>query len=64
MNDNFESSKQHIEDEFGCSTVCCQDVDVCVPITIKAFGEVENAKTQCLGKSVISSGSDACFGKP
>ena len=51
MNDNFESSKQHIKDEFGCSTVGYQDVDVCVPITIKAFGEVGNAKRNALAKA-------------
>ncbi len=64
MNDNFEADTQYMKDEIGCSTVGCQDVDVCIPITIKAFGEVGNIKTQCLGKSVISSGSDACLGKP
>lgn len=64
MNDNFETDTQCMKDEIGCSTVGCQDVDVCIPITIKAFGEVGNAKTQCLGKSVISSGCDACSGKP
>lgn len=64
MGDNFEATAQHVKDEIGCSTVGYQDVDVCIPITIKAFGEVGNAKTQCLGKSVISSGSDACSGKP
>lgn len=64
MNDNFETVAQCMKDKIGCSTVGCQDVDVCIPITIKAFGEVGNAKTQCLGKSVISSGYDACLGKP
>lgn len=64
MSENFEVTAQHIKDEIGCSTVGYQDVDVCIPITIKAFGEAGNAKTQCLGKSVISSGSDACWGKP
>ena len=64
MGDNFETIEQNIKDEFGCSTVGYQDVDVCVPITIKAFGEVGNAKTQCLGKSIISSGSNVCPGKP
>lgn len=64
MNDNFKATAQQVKDEIGCSTVGYQDVDVCVPITIKAFGEVGNAKTQCLGKSVISSGSDVCPGKP
>lgn len=64
MGDNLEVTAQQVKDEIGCSTVGCQEVDVCIPITIKAFGEVGNAKTQCLGKSVISSGFDACSGKP
>lgn len=63
MGDNFEVTTPQVKDEIGCSTVGYQDVDVCIPITVKAFGEVGNAKTQCLGKSVISSGSDACSGK-
>lgn len=64
MNDNFETDIQCMKDEIGCPAVGYQDVDVCIPITIKAFGEVGNAKTQCLGESVISSGSDICLGKP
>lgn len=64
MIDNFEIPAQHMKEEVGCSAVGYQDVDVCIPITIKAFGEVGNAKTQCLGKSIISSSSDACLGKP
>lgn len=63
MSDNFETAAQSIKDEIGCSAVGYQDVDVCIPITIKAFGEVGNAKTRCLGKSVISSDSDVCSGK-
>lgn len=64
MSDNFETATQYMEEEAGCSAVGYQDVDVCIPITIKAFGEVGNAKTQCLGKSTISSGPDVCSGKP
>ena len=64
MSNNFEATTQHIKDEVGCSAVGYQDVDVGIPITIKAFGEVGNAKTQCLGKSILSSGSDVCLGKP
>lgn len=63
MSDKFEVTAQPAKEEIGCSAVGCQDVDVCIPITIKAFGEVGNAKTHCLGKSVISSGSDAYSGK-
>lgn len=63
MNEHLEITTQHINDEIGCSTVGHQDVDVCIPIAIKAFGEVGNVKTQCLGKSVIASGSDVRSGK-
>lgn len=64
MSDNFETPAQHIKDEVGCSAVGYQDVDVCIPITIKAFGEVGNAKTQCLGKSILSSDFNVCAGRP
>lgn len=59
MSDNFEEITPQVKDEIGCSIMGYQDVDVCIPITVKAFGEVGNAKTQCLGKSVISCGCDA-----
>lgn len=48
----------------GCSAVGFQDVNVCIPVTIKPFGEVGNAKTQCLGKAVVSQGCPKCPGKP
>lgn len=47
----------------GCSAVGYQDVNVCIPVTIKPFGEVGNAKTKCLGKAVVMSGCDICPGK-
>ena len=50
-------------DRIGCSAVGYQDVNVCIPVTIKTFGEAGNAKTQCLGKALISSGCDNCAGK-
>lgn len=49
--------------ETGCSTVGFQDVNVCIPVTIKPFGEAGNAKTTCIGKAVISSECDECPGK-
>lgn len=51
-------------DKAGCSAVGFQDVSVSIPVTIRPFGEVGNAKTQCLGKAVVASGSDYCPGKP
>lgn len=50
-------------DRVGCSAIGYQDVNVCIPVTIKTFGEAGNAKTQCLGKAIISSGCDNCPGK-
>lgn len=51
-------------DKAGCSAVGYQDVNVCIPVTIKPFGEVGNAKTKCLGSAVVSAGCDKCPGKP
>lgn len=56
--------KDKDKDKVGCEAVGYQDVNVCIPVTIKTFGEAGNAKTQCLGKAVISSGCDKCPGKP
>lgn len=64
MDNIFEKAKEHTTEQVGCPTIGYQDLNVCIPISIKAFGEVGNAKTQCLGKSTILSGCDACAGKP
>lgn len=52
------------KDKAGCSAVGYQDVNVCIPVTIKAFGEAGNARTKCLGRAVVSSDCDKCPGKP
>lgn len=61
-----EVGKEECEekDKVGCKAVGHQDVNVCIPVTIKPFGEAGNAKTQCLGKAVILSGCDMCPGEP
>lgn len=64
MENIFEKEKENTADQVGCTAVGYQDVNVCIPISVKAFGEVGNAKTQCLGKSVIASGCETCAGKP
>lgn len=61
MENNFEMATDYKPEQVGCPTMGYQDVTVCVPVTIKAFGEVGNAKTKCLGKAVILSGCDACM---
>lgn len=50
-------------DDVGCSTVGYQDVNVCIPITIKPFGEAGNAKTRCLGNAIVMVGCDCCPGR-
>ena len=59
---NHESEKPVAQD--GCSTFTYQDVNVCVPVTLKPFGNIGNVKAQCLGTPVISSKCDSCEGKP
>lgn len=51
-------------DKTGCPAVGYQDVNVCIPVTIKPFGEAGNVRTQCLGNPVISSKCDTCSGNP
>lgn len=62
MDIGFEMGKEM--ENAGCSATGYQDVNVCIPITIKPFGEVGNAKTQCIGKAIVSSECDHCPGKP
>lgn len=62
MENNFEPISECKKEDIGCPTMAYQDVNVCVPVTIKAFGEVGNATTKCLGKAVITSGCDPCVG--
>lgn len=64
LTQNLEMEEYRDQDnKAGCEAVGYQDVNVCIPVTIKTFGEAGNAKTQCLGKAVISSGCDKCPGK-
>ena len=60
MRDEFEN----VIDKIGWSATGYQDVDVCIPITIRPFGEVGNVKTRCEGKPLISRGCDHCPGQP
>lgn len=63
MSEKFETAVESKPDQVGCTAMSYQDVNVCVPITVKAFGKVGNAKTQCIGKSVVKSDCDYCPGK-
>lgn len=38
MADNLEGTAPQMKDKFGCSAVSSQDVNVCIPVTVKAFG--------------------------
>lgn len=52
-----------IEQKYDCSdctAVSYQDINVCVPVTIKAFSEVGNVEVECLGKPSINSRCHAC----
>lgn len=56
--------KEKEKDKVGCTAVGYQDVNVCIPVIIKPFGEAGNAKTQCMGKAVVTPGCDICPRKP
>lgn len=52
------------KERVGCPVVGYQDVNVSIPVTIKPFGEAGNARTQCLGSAVVTSGIERGQGKP
>ncbi len=60
MENFFEPETECKTEQVGCPTMGYQDVNVCVPVTIKAFGEVGNATTKCLGNALITSGCNPC----
>ena len=64
MNNNNYEEEKPMDNRTGCPAVGYQDVNVCVPVTIKPFGEAGNVKTQCIGNPVISSKCDTCSGNP
>lgn len=59
MNKEYE---QHIVKEL-CPTMGVQEVEVGVPVCIKAFAHVGKVKTECVGNAEITSG-EFCKGKP
>lgn len=63
MEENFAVEAKCVEEKTDCPTVSYQDVNVCVPITIKAYGEMGKTKTKCLGKAIISCECGPCKGK-
>jgi hypothetical protein len=60
MNDSFDKEI----DDMTCPAIGYQDVNVCVPVTIKPFGDVGNATTQCIGRPIVTSENDRCCGEP
>ncbi len=50
-------------DSSACSAVGYQDINVCVPVTIKASGEAGNVEIECLGKPIINSRCQECLDK-
>lgn len=59
-NQEMERSVCEEKEKAGCSVTGYQDVNVCIPVTIKPFGEVGNAKTKCLGNAIVSADCDKC----
>lgn len=57
-------NEEKITNKEICPAMGYQDIDVCIPVTIKPFGDVGNVKTQCLGNAVILSQNDKCHGEP
>ena len=45
-----------------CPALGYQEIDVCVPVTIKPFGDAGDVTTQCMGEPVISSNCEGCTG--
>jgi hypothetical protein len=62
MNAEFENRPVESMDEPACPAMSYQDVTVCVPVTIKPYGQVGNVKVQCLGQPVVRTGGDMCPG--
>ena len=60
MNKEYE---QHIIKEL-CPTMGVQEVEVGVPVCIKAFAHVGKVKTECIGNAEIIPGAELCKGKP
>ena len=58
LNQDLEMQECKDKNKVGCEAIGYQDVNVSIPVTIKTFGEAGNAKTQCIGKAVVSSGCD------
>lgn len=62
----YNDLNQNIEilpDKHGCSAVGAQHVNVNVPVTVKPFGEIGNAKVHCLGRPIVKD-SEPCHGEP
>lgn len=64
MHEEVHCKGQEMMEKVGCSAIGYQDVNVCIPVTIKPFGEVGNAKTKCMGRPVVLAGCDDCPGCP
>lgn len=64
MNSDFENDMEKYDCEsVGCPSIVPHEITVCVPITVKPFGETGNVKIKCEGEPVISSGG-CCSGTP
>lgn len=64
MNQDSMENQYELSQDPGCPAVGIQNVNICVPITVKPFGEAGNATVQCLGCPIVMPGCDHCPGKP
>jgi hypothetical protein len=53
---NTEITSNEPAETVGCVAVGCREINVSVPITVKAFGEAGNAVTRCMGEPVVATG--------
>jgi len=48
----------------SCPAIGRQQVDVCVPVSVKPFANIGIIKTLCCGEAIISPGTNICGGIP
>lgn len=50
------------EDNLGCALIERQEVEVCLPITVKPYTKTGPIKTKCCGAAIVKAGSRNCAG--
>lgn len=52
-----------LEEKYGdcdCYASAYQDINLCVPVTLKAFSEVGNIEVECIGNPIVRSKDYEC----